>query len=168
MRISCVEPLKECCHYLEGANDKIYIHCNRNLLKYFQRINVLSQRKTWWVVILSWYKIDIKYLEDNQNQVDRPSRRSDYEIGHQWTMTRLLATLAEITITESYGDLLLESMAAQENDHWVSQIPLNLRDISNADGNQWRSINGPLTCERMIYGPIALQNRVTSHYHDKT
>jgi hypothetical protein len=100
------------------------------------------------------------------NPADGPLRRPDYEIGHEHMTAKHLATLAATTITESYDDLLLDIMAAQERNLLTTEIWATLVDVSTADEIQWRSIDGVLTYERRIYVPAALCSKVNSDFHD--
>jgi hypothetical protein len=67
-------------------------------------------------------------------------RRPDYEIGYEHMTAKLRATLAAITITESYDELLPEIKAAQETDFLATEIRPTLVDVSTSDESQWRSI----------------------------
>jgi hypothetical protein len=69
---------------------------------------VVTQRQARWGEIVSSYDIVIEPLEGKTNPGDGPRRRPHNEIGYVNRTARLLATLAATTITESYGDLLLE------------------------------------------------------------
>jgi hypothetical protein len=97
------------------------------------------------VGIFSSYDFVIQHLQGKKHPADGPSRRSDYEIGCEHTMAKLLATLAATTIAESYDDLLPEIKAAQETDFLATEIQPTLVDVLTADESQWRSIDGTLT-----------------------
>lgn len=71
--------------------------------------------------------------------------RPDYEICYENMTAKLLATLAATTNTESFGDLLPQTKAAQETDLSATIIWPTLVDVSIADGSQWGSIDGGLT-----------------------
>jgi len=50
--LAIMETLRQWRHYLEGANHKILIQCDRNNVEYFQTSKVLSRRQARWAEIL--------------------------------------------------------------------------------------------------------------------
>jgi len=156
------ESMKQWRHYLEGANYKVLIQCDHKTLEDFQTSNVLSMWQASWTEMLSSYDSVIEHLEGKKNPVDGPSRRRDYEIGFENTTARLLASLAATTISESYGDLLLEFKAAQETGFVARTIRPTLVDVSIPEESQWRPINWAITYQRRIYMPTPLRSRLTS------
>jgi hypothetical protein len=107
-----VKRLKPWRHYLEGTNYKVLIWCDHKNLKYLQMSNALSRRHARWSESVLAYDFLIAHLEGTKNPADGPSRRSDYEIGYEWPVARLLATAS----VEQYDDRMLQIIAAQTSD----------------------------------------------------
>jgi len=164
--LAIVETMNKRRHYLEGANHKVLIWCDHKNLEYFQSSKVLSRQQARWVAILSLYDLVIEHLECKKNPADGPSRRPDYKSGYENTTARLLATIAAITITESYGELLPEIKTAQETEFSATKIRPTLVDVSTADESQWRLVDGVMTYERRIYVLTTLHSRLISVFHD--
>jgi hypothetical protein len=110
-----------------------------------------------WDEILSSYNFVNEHLDGKTNNDNGQSRWPDNEITYSILMLWLLATLAAMTITESYGALLEDIMRVQESVPWVTQVPPTLANVSNADESKWRSIEEAVTYKRTIY--------VTSNFH---
>ena len=164
--------MKQWRHYLEGTNHKVLIQCDHKNLEYFETSKVLSRRHARWAGILSSYNFAFEHLEGKNNPADGPSRRPDYEIGHERPTAQLLATLATNINVELYDDLLPAIKAAQETDSLVIGVKSRINDtssIGNLDaktGEQWRRVAGALTYEGRIYVPEALQSKVISLFHN--
>lgn len=118
-----------------------------------------------WEEILSSYNFVNEHLEGKTNNDNGQSRWPDNEIRYSIPMLTLLAILAAMAITESYGALLGDIMGVQKTVPWATKVPPTLANVSNADESKWRSIEEAVTYERTIYGTMALYISVTSNFH---
>jgi len=154
--LAIVETLKQWRHYLKGADHKVLIQRDHKNLEYLQTSKVLSRRQARWSEVLSAYDFVIEYLEGSKNPADGPSRRADYEIGYEWPVARLLATIS----VEPYDDFMPAIIAAQASDLLAADVSAKLVDRPTIEGTdtakeegQWKVVAGVLTYEGRIYVP---------------
>jgi len=166
-----VETLTQCRHQLEGANYKVLNRCDHKNLESFQISKVFCRRQASWSDILSAHYFIIEHLEGTKNPADGPTGWSDYEIGYERPVARLLATAP----VESYDDLMPVIIAAQASASVVVDISAKLVDRPAADRTdsavkeiQWEVITGALTCGGRTYVPAvnSLCRQGISLFHD--
>jgi hypothetical protein len=79
--LAIVETLKQCRHYLDSANHKVYIQCCHENLEYFLTSQVLSRRQARWSEVVSAYNFVIEHLEGSKIPGAGQSRLPDYQTG---------------------------------------------------------------------------------------
>jgi hypothetical protein len=141
--------------------------CDHKNLEYFQTSKVLSRRQARWAEILLSYAFVTQHLEGKKYPADGPSRRPDYEDGEERPTARLLAPLAQTTVS-SFDDLLPVIEAAQHTNPPATDMnnKIGYPGLPNGqDGStdkeadmQWKVIAGALTFEGRIYVPETLCN----------
>jgi hypothetical protein len=91
--LAIVVAFKQWRHYLEGSAHTIEVLTDHNNLRGFMNVKALNGRQARWAVALAPYDFTIIHRAGKTNPADAPSRRPDYEVGANASLTRLLPTL---------------------------------------------------------------------------
>jgi len=105
----------------------------------------------------------LNYEMDVSNEL---SRRAEHEIGDKRPMPWLQPTLAAITISQSYGNLVLDIMAAPENIMVAKTTQPIMVDITVPAQSKLSFTHGVVTYKTILCLTAVLCNTVRSQSED--